>query len=323
MREDEDMFLPRKRLSAKKAKNKGFLQKSQRQGSGIARVASVYGGLISLLKDDKLGEGIAPASIMTELVVGDHVAIDTEYLPWRIVRLFPRQTELKRTRGEGGSRHRKQLQVIAANIEVAVIVSTAAQPDFDAELVDRYIILCRASSIEPIICLNKAELTPARHPALKLYRQQGVTVIETSTKTRLGIEELRHALRGKMAILLGKSGVGKSSLTNTFLPQADVKTQEINARAQQGQHTTTRSDIHVWEPDSFLIDTPGIRTLDVSHVDDDDIALGFPDILELAQKCRFSDCKHDEEPGCAVKQGLEDGKIADYRWESYQHITQK
>ena len=212
---------------------------------------------------------------------------------------------------------------MAANVDTAVIVATATQPDFEPELVDRYIILCHSAVIEPIVCLNKIDLTKKRHPALELYHQQGLTVIETSPKTGFGLDDLRDTIRGKMAILLGKSGAGKSTLINALLPHANVETQELSKRAQQGQHTTTRSDIHVWEPGSFLIDTPGIRTLDVSHLDEDDVALGFPDILLLAQNCRFTDCRHETEPSCAVRAAEEAGTLPKWRWKSYARILEE
>ncbi len=283
-------------------------------------ISSVYGGAVAVLTENEVVSAIGSSSVMDGLVVGDRIPLDLIGEPARIMSVEPRRTELARTRSEGGSRHHKQRQVIAANVDTAVIVATATRPDFDLELVDRYIILCRAAEIEPVLCLNKVDLTDVRHPILEVYRTQGLTVFETSPKTGHGLDDLRKAIRGKMAILLGKSGVGKSSLVNALMPHANVKTQTISERTQQGQHTTTRSDIHVWETGSFLIDTPGIRLLDVSHLDEDDVGRGFPDILHLAQNCRFADCRHKTEPGCAVKKALEDGILADYRWESYQRI---
>jgi ribosome biogenesis GTPase len=283
-------------------------------------IASVYGGAVAVLVESETVSAIGPSSLTDGLVVGDKVTVDVAGEPARIMSVEPRQTELARMHGESGSRHRKQRRVMAANIDTAVIVVTAAEPAFEPELADRYITLCRAAGIEPVVCLNKADLTEARHPALDLYRHQGLPVIETSPKTGLGLDHLREAIRGKMAILLGKSGAGKSSLINALIPHANVETQALSERAQQGQHTTTRSDIHSWEPGSFLIDTPGIRTLDVSHLDEDDVSLGFPDVLALAQTCRFADCRHETEPGCAVRTALETETLPSWRWESYQNI---
>ncbi|MBP6945614.1 ribosome small subunit-dependent GTPase A, partial [Patescibacteria group bacterium] len=289
----------------------------------IGLIASVYGGAASVLLDGKTHEATAPVSLLTQLTVGDRVSLDPTTTPIRILSIEPRRTELARTKGEGGSRHHKQKLVIAANIDVAIIVATATNPAFEPELVDRYLILCRAANIEPIICLNKVDLTAERHPALDWYRSQNIPVIETSPKINQGIAELQAAIRSKIGILLGKSGAGKSSLINILTPGANVETKEVSGHAQQGQHTTTRSNIHIWAPDSYIIDTPGIRTLDVEHVDDDDITLGFPDILGLSHNCHFSNCQHNKEPGCAVQEALIQKILPTWRWESYRDISEK
>ncbi len=322
MHDEQDYFLKKTKLSAKKAKKKGILvHKDHEQSSGpIGRIASIHGNTVSVLLNETLYEAIASALFMTGFTVGDKVTVDLTTTPIRILSVHPRHTELARTKGESGSRHRKQKQVIAANIDTAIIVATAANPAFEPELVDRYIILSKSADIEPIICLNKSDLTTERHPAIDWYRHQGIPVIETSPKTGLGLEKLRQTIREKTAILLGKSGAGKSSLINALDPNANIKTQTLSEHAQQGQHTTTRSDIHLLEPGTYLIDTPGIRTLDISHVDEDDIAIGFPDISELAQSCRFSDCRHEKEPGCTVEQAIKTGELPTWRWESYQNI---
>ena len=283
-------------------------------------ISSVYGGAVAVLVENETVSAIGPSSLTDGLVVGDKVTVDTAGEPARIMSVEPRRTEIARMHGDGDSRHRAERRVMAANIDTAVIVATAMQPEFEPELVDRYIVLCRAAGIEPVVCLNKVDLTEIRHPALALYREQRLTVVETSPKTGLGLDDLRDAIRAKMAILLGKSGAGKSSLINALLPHANVETQGLSERAQQGQHTTARSDIHVWEPGSCLIDTPGIRTLDVSHLDEDDVSLGFPDILKLAQACRFADCRHETEPGCAVRTAIETEMLPTWRWKSYRNI---
>jgi ribosome biogenesis GTPase len=322
----EDEFPKKPKLSAKKAQKKGLLKPLLTPNPTslipVGLIASVYGGAASVLLDEKTHEAIAPVSLLTQLTVGDRVSIDRSTSPIRILTIEPRRTELARTKGEGSSRHHKQKQVIAANIDVAIIVATATNPAFEPELVDRYLILCRAANLEPIICLNKVDLTAERHPALAWYRSQNIPVIETSPKTNQGIAELQTLIRGKTSILLGKSGAGKSSLINVLIPGANVETKELSEHAQQGQHTTTRSNIHLWAPESCIIDTPGIRTLDVEHVDDDDIMLGFPDILELSQGCHFSNCQHHKEPGCAVQEALTKKILPSWRWESYQRIRQ-
>ena len=174
-----------------------------------------------------------------------------------------------------------------------------------------------------MICLNKSDLkSEQKEKILDIYRKIGIKVIETSTYENIGIEELRDVLRGKQAIFVGNSGVGKSSLTNAIMNYNDIKTGSISQKSKRGCHTTTSSKYYIWEDDSSIIDTPGIRSLDVSSFDIEEIKEYFYEFDEYKGKCKYRDCLHYKEPldSCAIKYAVEQGKINKNRYDSYVRI---
>jgi len=253
-------------------------------------------------------------------VVGDTVAIDVT----AIVARAPRKSFLARMRGDNMrfATLEKEEHTVAANVDIAVIVATAAEPKFHAGLVDRYLIIAQNGGVAPIICFNKCDLITERPEILAYYRDNlGIPVVEVSARTGQGVEELKKLLTGKIAVLVGNSGVGKSSITNLFQLQLDVVTQEVSARNKEGKHTTRTTNLYEWEKGSFLIDTPGIRSLGISHIGREDLKYYFQ---EFDLPCRYNDCLHDheEEVDCAVKQAVSEGKIHAYRYESYRRMLE-
>ena len=212
---------------------------------------------------------------------------------------------------------------IAANISLAVIVVSAKEPPLHPKFIDRYLMILQNSDIETIICLNKCDLkTKEDEEVLKVYKDLGYDVIETSTYKNIGIDKLKEKLKNKQVVFVGNSGVGKSSLTNAIMDDDGVKTSHVSLKSKRGRHTTTSSKYYVWEDNSSIIDTPGIRSLDVSNFNIQEIQDYFPEFNEYKNRCKYKDCLHYNEPttSCVIKQKVEEGLINKKRYESYIRI---
>jgi ribosome biogenesis GTPase len=212
--------------------------------------------------------------------------------------------------------------VFAANVDVLVVVASAAKPAFKPGLVDRYLIAAEVGGVEAVLCFNKVDLVDAEPPELQAYRDLGVHVIKTSCETGEGLNELRAALRGKMSIFAGHSGVGKSSLLNALQPDLDLETREISEATKKGKHTTTTARLYQLDDGIRVIDTPGIRALGLWEVSPEEVAYYFPEIAEHGAGCKFRDCTHTHEPKCAVREAVETGAISRHRFESFQRIRE-
>ncbi len=214
---------------------------------------------------------------------------------------------------------------IAANINLAVIVVSAKEPPLHPKFIDRYLMILQNNNIDALICLNKCDLkTEEEDHILDIYRSLGISVVETSTYTNIGIEELGSFLIGKQSIFVGNSGVGKSSLTNALMEKNEIATKTVGEKSKRGRHTTTTSKYYVWNENSSIIDTPGIRSLDVSTFKPEEIENYFPEFENWSYKCKYKDCLHFNEPddSCMVKKGVEVGTININRYESYCRILQ-
>ena len=253
------------------------------------------------------------------LVTGDRVV-------WRagnqgigvIVAQLPRSTELCRPDSRG------QLKPVAANVDLIVIVFAPA-PEPHANLIDRYLVAAEHAGIRPLLLLNKADLideqnAPALNALLAVYRQLGYPLLEVSAHQGDGMEQLKKMLDGHISVFVGQSGVGKSSLVNSLLPEVQTRVGALSERAGQGQHTTTTARLYHFPGGGELIDSPGIREFGLVHVSRDDVEAGFIEFTDLLGTCRFRDCKHDREPGCALLKALEDGRIQQQRMNSYRSI---
>lgn len=253
------------------------------------------------------------------LVTGDRVV-------WRagnqgigvIVAQLPRSTELCRPDSRG------QLKPVAANVDLIVIVFAPA-PEPHANLIDRYLVAAEHAGIRPLLLLNKADLIdeqngPALNALLAVYRQLGYPLLEVSAHHGNGMEQLQKMLDGHISVFVGQSGVGKSSLVNSLLPEVQTRVGALSEWSGQGQHTTTTARLYHFPGGGELIDSPGIREFGLVHVSRDDVEAGFIEFADLLGSCRFRDCKHDREPGCALLKALEDGRIQQQRMNSYRSI---
>lgn len=255
---------------------------------------------------------------------GDKVIIEKAKTSYTITNLLKRTSILSRVKKD--STRLNDLGTtknIASNIDLAVIVASAKDPVLHPKFIDRYLLLLENSNIPTIICLNKSDLkTEETEKILGVYRNLGLKVIETSTYTNQGITNLKEELRGKQAIFIGNSGVGKSSLTNALMDTETIKTSTISSKSKRGRHTTTSSKYYIWDEDSSIIDTPGIRSLDVSNLNPIEIQNYFKEFSNIKEKCKYKNCLHYQEPtsACTIKQAVENNTINKNRYQSYLRI---
>lgn len=218
----------------------------------------------------------------------------------------------------------KRVQTIAANVDQAIIVSSAALPEPRTGLIDRYIVAALYGRITPVICMNKIDLDDDGFAAslLPRYVELGYPTLTTSTVTGEGIEDLKALLRGKSSVFTGQSGVGKSALLNAVQPGLDLRTNEVIRETGKGRHTTTTAIMFRLDGGGYVVDTPGIRSFDLSIVPRNEFELYFVEIARFVPDCRFPDCTHTHETDCAVKAAVERGDIHAERYESYVRLFQ-
>lgn len=238
-----------------------------------------------------------------------------------IERIEPRQSVVER--GDFRGRPRP----LAANVSRLVVV-LAEPPGIDTRLLDRYLVLARELALASLIFLNKSDQLPpparrAVEAELAPYRELGEVMLSGSAASRAGLEGLRHALAGETVILVGQSGVGKSSLARALVPDLEVRTGALSEASGQGRHTTSTTTLHHLPGGGSLIDSPGVRTLRLEHFSPGAITRGFPEVAERAGGCRFRDCRHDREPGCAVQAALARGEIHPERLASWRSLIAK
>lgn len=214
-----------------------------------------------------------------------------------------------------------------ANVDQAILVFSAVEPDFSPALLDRFLVLVEFNRIRPIICITKMDLVNEDegekiHQYKKDYEQAGYTVLLTSSETETGFEQLIPLLEGEISVFAGQSGVGKSSLLNVIRPDLNLKTDDISTHLGRGKHTTRHVEL-IKLGEGLVADTPGFSSLEFTDVEVDDLNFCFPELERASEQCKFRGCQHVQEPKCAVKTAVEDGEIPLYRYENYKLFLQE
>lgn len=222
----------------------------------------------------------------------------------------------------------RQAHIIASNIDQAFIIVSLYFPEIKLPFLDRILVTCEVYKIPVTIVLNKVDLyrSEAQEEVDKfkrIYEGAGYRVLETSSVTGEGIDELREACKGKVCLLSGESGVGKSSLIKAVDPSLDPKVGRISEAHLQGKHTTSLYEMYRAECGAYIIDSPGLRGFGLVDLQKEEIALYFPEMLEASRECRFTPCTHTHEPGCAVKAAVEAGTISAERYWSYMGMLEE
>jgi ribosome biogenesis GTPase len=257
-----------------------------------------------------------------QFAVGDEVRLsappgDDPQAQWTIDEILPRETWLIR-RTEG--RYHRRVQLVVANADQLAVVM-APNPTIRLSTVDRYFLAATQGGLQPLLIVNKIDLDPElpRKPDIQNYRDLGFSVQFTGAKHGAGVEELRPLLADKLTVFCGHSGVGKSTLLAVLTGQ-EIKTGEVRESDQKGRQTTVTAIAYDLPSGGLVVDTPGVREFGLAHLTWLDVHEYFSDIAELTLHCGFSDCSHQSEPNCAVRQAVEDGKLATGRLDSYRKL---
>ncbi len=249
----------------------------------------------------------------TDLACGDRVEIKlTSGNEGVVEKMLPRNSLLYRS-----NEYRKKY--LAANVTQVVIV-LAAVPSFYEDLLNRCLIAAEAAGIRALILLNKSDLpeTPAARAKLEQYEALGYKVQQLSALANA--DQLRPLLHGHTSVLVGQSGMGKSTLVNTLLPGLNIRTREVSAVLDSGKHTTTSARLYHLDANSHLIDSPGLQEFGLNHLSTDQLELAFPEFRPLLGKCRFNNCRHLVEPDCALLNAVASGKISEIRMQAYHKL---
>lgn len=254
--------------------------------------------------------------LQNSVVAGDHVTIvPGEGDEGVIVRVLPRRNGISRT-------SRGKQQIIVANVDCVLIVASAAEPDLKPNLIDRFLLSVEKAKLQPVIIINKIDLvSPASLMQLVgTWGQLGYPILQVSAETWQGMRFLREVLSGRDNVVVGQSGVGKSSLLNAAFPGLNRRVGSVSDENQKGRHTTTTAELIPLDGGGHLIDTPGIRSLQLWDVSAEEVEGLFRDIRPYAHRCRYPNCTHTHEEQCAVKNAVADGLLDLRRYDSYCQI---
>ena len=254
------------------------------------------------------------------VVVGDRVMVEPDGDSSAIVEILPRHNYVIRR----ASNLSKESHIIAANVDRALLLVTLHSPTTPREFVDRFLVTCEAYKVPVTIVIGKADTLVEEYAVEAerfeaIYRDAGYDIIRLSSTTGQGIDKIRAMLKEHTTLVAGNSGVGKSTLVSTIEPKLDIRTGEISESHHKGKHTTTFSTMYPIGG-GYIIDTPGIKGFGLIDIESRELCRYFPEMMRLSPNCRFYNCTHTHEPGCAVVEAVEEGTVAMSRYESYLKI---
>lgn len=254
------------------------------------------------------------------LAVGDLINIEKDESEgdWMITEIFERINYINRVSPHNVHRH----HIVAANLDQSLLFATLKSPKTSLGFIDRFLVISEAYHVPAIIVLNKIDLWKKREEALykrmlEIYTPIGYKIYPLSLEANKGIEEVESLLANKTTLLSGHSGVGKSSFLNKIFPGKILKTEIVSEWSGKGQHTTTFAEMFDLPQGGKIIDTPGIREMGLVDIDKTELSQYFPEMRAVSQNCKYNDCVHLEEPGCAVKDAVNDGLVSEERYLSY------
>ena len=256
------------------------------------------------------GRGVLRKQGQTPLT-GDMVHITAEQKKGMIEKILPRKNRF--------------IRPAVANVDALVVFAANANPVTEPFLIDRVTAIAKDQGVAVYLCVNKCDLDPATD-LVRIYRHAGFPVIRASAETGEGVEELRSLLRGKLTAFTGNTGVGKSSMLNALCPSLSLSTGQVSEKLGRGRHTTRHVELFCLEEDTFVADTPGFSSFDTEQMDvllKENLQYAFPDFAAFLGQCRFQDCAHRKEPGCAVRAAVEAGVLEQTRYDSYLRLYEK
>ena len=244
-------------------------------------------------------------------LTGDMVQITVEKGKGMVEKILPRRNSFVRP--------------AVANVDALVVFAANVNPVTEPFLIDRVAAIAGDQEVQVVLCINKCDLDPALD-LVRIYENAGFSVICTSAETGEGVEDLRQLLKGKLTAFTGNSGVGKSSILNRLCPELQLPTGEVSEKLGRGRHTTRHVELYALGEDTYVADTPGFSSFDTDQMDvilKENLQYAFPDFGRFIGDCRFDDCSHRKEPGCAVRAALEAGQIEKTRYDSYLKLYEK
>jgi len=252
------------------------------------------------------------------VVVGDRVEVDSSKF---VVEITDRKNYIIRR----PTNLSKQIHIIAANIDIALLIVSLKKPETSLVFIDRFIASAEAFDVPVVIIFNKIDLLSNNDKKkldsfINIYQSINYKCIKCVATENIGIDEIKQTINGKVALLSGNSGVGKSTLINAIIGESKAATSNISAYHQKGMHTTTFSEIYCVDNKTYMIDTPGIKGFGIVKIDENEVSHFFREIFAEGKNCRFPNCTHTHEPDCAVIKAVENGTIAESRYKSYLSI---